>query len=143
MRKEASDRQTSLISDRVERLRSRIQRGKMRLFLGQINRRRFCRASSSRNHSIDDYVVNVLMRDIVGHDRQQPRIFVYLHLYGRAAAREWETSSGELRRSGRNRLSKSAIQSRSNSCAAVIDRERERRTPTSSDSSRVASLARR
>ncbi len=34
---------------------------------------------------IDDYVLDVLMRDIVGHDRQPAAYLVYLYLYGQAA----------------------------------------------------------
>jgi hypothetical protein len=31
---------------------------------------------------IDDYVISVLMRDLVGHDRMPSAFLVYLHLWG-------------------------------------------------------------
>jgi hypothetical protein len=31
---------------------------------------------------IDDYVIDVLMSDIVGHDQQPAAFLVYLYLYG-------------------------------------------------------------
>ena len=34
---------------------------------------------------VDGYVLDVLMRDIVGHDRQPAAYLVYLYLYGQAA----------------------------------------------------------
>ena len=38
-----------------------------------------------RTVPIDDYVLDVLMRDIVGHDQQPAAFLVYLYLSGRAA----------------------------------------------------------
>jgi hypothetical protein len=31
---------------------------------------------------VDDYVISVLMRDLVGHDRMPSAFLVYLHLWG-------------------------------------------------------------
>ena len=35
--------------------------------------------------SIDDYVLDVLMRDLIGHDQKPASFMVYLHLYSQAA----------------------------------------------------------
>jgi hypothetical protein len=60
---------------------------------------------------IDDYVVDVLMRDIVGHDRQPAAYLVYLHLYGRAARAKWKPVPASLRSLAEETgLSKSAVQ---------------------------------
>jgi len=34
---------------------------------------------------IDDYVLDVLMRDLIGHDQKPGAYLVYLHLCGQAA----------------------------------------------------------
>jgi DNA-binding MarR family transcriptional regulator len=39
----------------------------------------------SQTIPIEHYVLDVLMRDLVGHDRQPAAYLVYLHLYGQAA----------------------------------------------------------
>ncbi len=60
---------------------------------------------------IDDYVVDVLMRDIVGHDRQPAAYLVYLYLYGQAAREKWKPVSASLRTLAEaTGLSKSAVQ---------------------------------
>ena len=60
---------------------------------------------------VDDYVIDVLMRDIVGHDRQPAAYLVYLHLYGRAARAKWKPVAASLRSlADETGLSKSAIQ---------------------------------
>jgi DNA-binding transcriptional MocR family regulator len=60
---------------------------------------------------IDDYVLDVLMRDIVGHDRQPAAYLVYLHLYGRAALQKWKPVAASLRMLAEaTGLSKSAVQ---------------------------------
>jgi DNA-binding MarR family transcriptional regulator len=60
---------------------------------------------------IDDYVVDVLMRDIVGHDRQPAAYLVYFHLYGRAARAKWKPVPASLRSLAEETgLSKSAVQ---------------------------------
>ena len=60
---------------------------------------------------IDDYVLDVLMRDIVGHDRQPAAYLVYLYLYGRAARQRWRPVAASLRTlADETGLSKSAVQ---------------------------------
>jgi len=60
---------------------------------------------------IDDYVLDVLMRDLVGHDRQSAAYLVYLHLYSRAARAKWKPISASLRVIAEaTGLSKSAVQ---------------------------------
>jgi DNA-binding MarR family transcriptional regulator len=60
---------------------------------------------------IDDYVVDILMRDLVGHDRQPAAFLVYLYLYGQAARRKWKPVSASLRMLAEaTGLSKSAVQ---------------------------------
>ncbi len=61
---------------------------------------------------IDDYVLDVLMRDIVGHDRQPAAYLVYLHLHGQAARAKWKPVPASLRMLAEaTGLSKSAVQS--------------------------------
>jgi DNA-binding MarR family transcriptional regulator len=61
---------------------------------------------------VDDYVLDVLMRDLVGHDRQPAAYLVYLYLYGQAARQKWKRVEGSLRTIGEvTGLSKSAVQS--------------------------------
>ena len=60
---------------------------------------------------VDDYVLDVLMRDIVGHDRQPAAYLVYLYLYGQAARARWKPVAASLRMIAEaTRLSKSAAQ---------------------------------
>ena len=60
---------------------------------------------------IDDYVVDVLLRDIVGHDRQPAAYLVYLYLYGQAARKKWKAIPASLRNLAEaTGLSKSAVQ---------------------------------
>jgi DNA-binding MarR family transcriptional regulator len=60
---------------------------------------------------IDDYVLDVLMRDIVGHDQQPAAFLVYLFLYGRAARQHWQPIKASLRiLANETGLSKSAVQ---------------------------------
>lgn len=60
---------------------------------------------------IDDYVLDVLMRDLVGHDRQPAAYLVFLHLYGLAARARWKTVAASLRTIAEaTGLSKSAVQ---------------------------------
>jgi DNA-binding MarR family transcriptional regulator len=60
---------------------------------------------------IDDYVLDVLMRDLVGHDRQPAAYLVYLWLYGQAARVKWKPVSASLRSLAEETgLSKSAVQ---------------------------------
>jgi DNA-binding transcriptional MocR family regulator len=61
---------------------------------------------------VDDYVLDVLMRDVVGHDRQPAAYLVYLHLYGQAARGKWGPVPASLRALAEaTGLSKSAVQS--------------------------------
>jgi DNA-binding MarR family transcriptional regulator len=61
---------------------------------------------------VDDYVLDVLMRDIVGHDRQPAAYLVYIYLYGQAARGErWRPVPASLRMLAETTgLSKSAVQ---------------------------------
>ena len=60
---------------------------------------------------VDDYVLDVLMRDIVGHDRQPAAYLVYVWLYGQAARARWKPVSSSLRTLAEaTGLSKSAVQ---------------------------------
>ncbi|MFL6520864.1 MAG: helix-turn-helix domain-containing protein [Chthoniobacterales bacterium] len=60
---------------------------------------------------VDDYILDVLMRDIVGHDRQPAAYLVYLHLFGLAARARWKPVEASLRSIAEETgLSKSAVQ---------------------------------
>ena len=60
---------------------------------------------------IDDYVIDVLMQDIVGHDQQPAAFVVYLYLYGQAARKKWKPVDASLRMvADATGLSKSAVQ---------------------------------
>ncbi len=60
---------------------------------------------------VDDYVLDVLMRDVVGHDRQPAAYLVYLYLYGQAARVKWKPVEASLRMLAEaTGLSKSAVQ---------------------------------
>lgn len=60
----------------------------------------------------DDHVLDVLLRDLVGHDKHPAAFIVYLHLYGLAARRHWTPPvAGSLRDIAEaTGLSKSAVQ---------------------------------
>lgn len=61
--------------------------------------------------AVDDYVLDVLMRDLVGHDQQPAAYLVYLHLYGEAARNKWKPVAASLRTlADATGLSKSAVQ---------------------------------
>jgi DNA-binding MarR family transcriptional regulator len=61
---------------------------------------------------VDDYVIDVLLRDIVGHDRQPASYLVYLYVYGQAARNKWKPVPASLRMiADATGLSKSAVQS--------------------------------
>jgi DNA-binding MarR family transcriptional regulator len=61
--------------------------------------------------AIDDYVLDVLMRDLIGHDQQPAAFLVYLYLYGQAARKKWKPVAASLRTvADATGLSKSAIQ---------------------------------
>lgn len=60
---------------------------------------------------VDDYVLDVLMRDIVGHDQKPAAYLVYIYLYGLAARRRWKPVAASLRALAEaTGLSKSAVQ---------------------------------
>ncbi len=61
---------------------------------------------------VDDYVFDVLMRDVVGQDRRPAAYLVYLYLYGLAARTRWKPVVASLRRLAEaTGLSTSAVQS--------------------------------
>jgi len=60
--------------------------------------------------SIDDYVLDVLMRDLIGHDQKPAAFVVYLHLYGQSARNKWRSISASVRTiADTTGLSKSAV----------------------------------
>ena len=60
---------------------------------------------------VDDYVLDVLMRDLVAHDQQPSAFLVYLFLFGRAARQRWRPVAMSLRMiADETGLSKSAVQ---------------------------------
>jgi DNA-binding MarR family transcriptional regulator len=60
---------------------------------------------------IDDYILDVLMRDLIGHDQQPAAYLIYLYLYGQAARKKWKPVVASLRTlADATGLSKSAIQ---------------------------------
>ncbi|HEY6205604.1 MAG TPA: hypothetical protein VIW21_05505 [Chthoniobacterales bacterium] len=64
-----------------------------------------------RTIPIDDYVLDVLMRDLIGHDQRTAAYVVYLHLYGQAARGQWKPVPASLRAlADATGLSKSAVQ---------------------------------
>ena len=76
---------------------------------------------SRESIAVDDYVLDVLMGDIVGHDRQPAAYLVYLWLYGQAARLGWRPVPASLRSiADATGLSKSAVQS---ALARLRDRE--------------------
>ncbi len=46
---------------------------------------------------VDDYVFDVLMRDLVGHDQQPGAFLVYLHLYRASERKNWRPVTRSLR----------------------------------------------
>jgi hypothetical protein len=59
---------------------------------------------------IDDYVLDVLMRDLIGHDQKAAAFIVYLHLYSQAARNKWHRISASARTiADATGLSKSAV----------------------------------
>jgi len=60
---------------------------------------------------IDDYILDVLMRDLIGHDQKPAAYLVYLYLYGQAVRKKWKPVVAGLRTNAdATGLSKSAIQ---------------------------------
>ena len=60
---------------------------------------------------VDDYVLDVLMRDLIAHDQQPSAFLVYLFLFGRAARQRWRPVAMSLRMIAEETgLSKSSVQ---------------------------------
>lgn len=60
---------------------------------------------------VDDYVLDVLMRDLIAHDQQPSAFLVYLFLFCRAARQRWRPVAMSLRMIAEETgLSKSAVQ---------------------------------
>jgi hypothetical protein len=60
---------------------------------------------------VDDYVIDVLMADLVGHDRHPAAFLVFLYLYRQAQRNRWSKVTASLRTVGDGTgLSKSAVQ---------------------------------
>ena len=59
---------------------------------------------------IDDYVLDVLMRDLIAHDQKPAAYLVYLHLYVQAVRYHWKPIAASVRTiSEATGLSKSAV----------------------------------
>jgi DNA-binding MarR family transcriptional regulator len=59
---------------------------------------------------IDDYVLDVLMRDLIGHDQKPAAYLVYLYLYGQVARNKWRHINASVRTiADATGLSKSAV----------------------------------
>jgi IclR helix-turn-helix domain len=66
---------------------------------------------SRKTVPVDDYVLDVLMRDLVAHDQQPSAFLVYLFLSGRAVRQRWRPVSMSLRTIAEETgLSKSVVQ---------------------------------
>ncbi len=77
---------------------------------------RFCKTVP-----VDEYVLDVLMRDLVGHDHQPAAYLVNLYLYGQAMRAKWKPLPASLRDIAESTgLSKSAVQN-----ALILLRRRE------------------
>ena len=60
---------------------------------------------------VDDYVLDVLMRDLVAHDQQPSAFLVYLFLFGCAVRQRWRPVAASLRTIAEETgLSKSSVQ---------------------------------
>jgi DNA-binding MarR family transcriptional regulator len=68
-------------------------------------------ARSRETIPVDDYILDVLMRDLIGHDQQPAAYLAYLYLYGQAARKKWKPVVASVRTlADATGLSKSAIQ---------------------------------
>jgi len=62
--------------------------------------------------SVDEYVLDVLMRDLVGHDKSPSAFLVYLHLWAATRGRDVENAAlSHQQMADSTGLSKSAVQS--------------------------------
>lgn len=60
---------------------------------------------------LDNYVLDVLLRDLVGHDKRPAAFLVYLHLYACASRSGWRPVAASLRDLAEaTGLSKSAVE---------------------------------
>jgi DNA-binding MarR family transcriptional regulator len=60
---------------------------------------------------VDDYIIDVLMADLVGHDQHPAAFLVYLYLYRHAQRSGWQQIPASLRTIAEGTgLSKSAVQ---------------------------------
>lgn len=61
---------------------------------------------------LDDYILDVLMRDLVGHDKSPSAFLVYLHIWGATLGRGAERAAlSHQQMADSTGLSKSAVQS--------------------------------
>jgi len=61
--------------------------------------------------SVDSYVIDGLLPDLVGHDRRLGSFVVYLHLYRRAAeGKDWSVRASHQAIADATGLSRSAVQ---------------------------------
>jgi len=69
---------------------------------------------------IDVYVLDVLMRDLIGHDQKSAAFMVYLHLYGQAARNKWRHINASVRTPSRTQQDspKAPSTQRSHTCGA-------------------------
>ena len=62
--------------------------------------------------ALDDYILDVLMRDLVGHDKSPSAFLVYLHIWGATVGRGGESAAmSHQQMADSTGLSKSAVQS--------------------------------
>jgi hypothetical protein len=73
-----------------------------------------------RTVPIDDYVLDVLMRDLIGHDQKPAAFMVYLHLFGRPARNKWRSIQRRVRAQSPTQRDSPKVPStrRSHICAA-------------------------
>jgi hypothetical protein len=65
-----------------------------------------------RVYEIDEYVLDVLMRDLVGHDKSPSAFLIYLHIWSQTEGRAFESAAlSHQRMADSTGLSKSAVQS--------------------------------
>jgi hypothetical protein len=61
---------------------------------------------------LDDYVLDVLMRDLVGHDKSSSAFLIYLHIWSQTEGQGQQTAAlSHQRMAEMTGLSKSAVQS--------------------------------
>jgi replication initiation and membrane attachment protein DnaB len=61
---------------------------------------------------LDEYVLDVLMRDLVGHDKSSSAFLIYLHIWSQTEGRAQESAAlSHQRMAEMTGLSKSAVQS--------------------------------